>query len=158
MAANDPLCRLLAPIQSSVLMYLADSGIWSYPGDESIKLAIADAVDDLRGIVDRGSGILRDREVATPPRPGYPLSFTGLHDVDLRSLLPRLIAGLTRQLAELEALAGLAEADAAAADLITDAKLSIRQHRDVFEQLSAKLKAGLSGTSGPGSVAASATS
>ncbi|MCE9630629.1 MAG: hypothetical protein K8S94_07925 [Planctomycetia bacterium] len=158
MASTDPLSRLVAAIQPSMPMYLADSGIWSYPGDELIKLAIADAVDDLRSIVDRAGTILREREVATPPRVAYPLSFTGLHDVDLRSLLPRLIAGLSRQLGELDALTGPVGADAAAADLVADAKQSIRQHRDVFEQLAVKLKAGLSGASGAGPAKPSATS
>jgi hypothetical protein len=45
--ATDPLCHLVASIQPSMLMYLGDSGIWSYPGPESVKLALADAVDDL---------------------------------------------------------------------------------------------------------------
>lgn len=151
------ICRLIAGIQPSLLMYLADSGIWSYPGAESIKLAFADAVDDFKGIVDRAGSILREREVTPPVRPAYPLSFTGLHDVDLGSLLPRVIRDLRRQLSELDALAGPAGADAAAADLVTDAKQSIRQHLDVLEQLAARLRAGLSGGLGSGPTAATAT-
>jgi hypothetical protein len=156
--AMHPICRLITGIQPSLLMYIADSGIWSYPGEESIKLAFADAVDDLRGIVDRAGSILREREVVPPVRPAYPLSFTGLHDVDLGSLLPRVIRDLRRQLAEIDALAGPAGTDAAAADLVTDAKQSIRQHLDVLEQLSSKLRAGLSGGSGSGPTATAAAS
>lgn len=146
MAVTDPLCRIVAAIQPSMLMYLADSGIWSYPGPESLKLAVADAVDDLRAIVDRATTLLSEREVAVPPKAAFPLSFTALHDVDLASLLPRLIGSLRQQHATLDAVTGPAGVDAAAADLLTDAKQSTRQHLDVLEQLGAKLKAGLAGS------------
>jgi hypothetical protein len=144
--AADPLSRLLAAVQPSMLMYLGDSGIWSYPGAEAIKLAFADAIDDLRNVGERATTLLEEREVTVPPRVAYPLSFTGLHDVELSNLLPRVIGGLKNQLAELDALVGPAGTDAAAADLVTDARQSTRQHLDALEQLAAKLKAGLSGT------------
>ena len=144
--AIDPLCNLVASIQPSMLMYLADSGIWSYPGTESVKLALADAVDDLKNVVDRATTILAERETAVPQKAAYPLSFTALHDIDLANLLPRVIEGLRRQLSSLDALTGPAGADAAAADLVADAKQSTRQHLDALEQLAAKLKAGLAGT------------
>ena len=144
--AAEPLSRLLAAVQPSLLMYLGDSGIWSYPGAESIKLAFADAIDDLRNVVERASTLLEEREAIVPPRVAYPLSFTGLHDVELSSLLPRVIAGLKRQLSDLDSLVGPAGTDAAAADLVTDARQSTRQHLDALEQLAAKLRAGLAGT------------
>lgn len=150
MAVADPLCRLVSLVQPSLLMYLADSGIWSYPGPESLKLALADAVDDLRSVVGRASMLLDDREVAVPPKAAYPFAFTALHDLDLATLLPRLIDGLRRQLADLDALTGPAGSDAAAADLVADAKRSTRQHLDALEQLAAKLKAGLAGTGAAG--------
>ena len=144
--ATDPLCNLVASIQPSMLMYLADSGIWSYPGAESVKLALADAVDDLKNVVARATTILAERETAVPQKAAYPLSFTALHDIDLANLLPRVIEGLRRQLSSLDALTGPAGTDAAAADLVADAKQSTRQHLDALEQLAAKLKAGLAGT------------
>ena len=144
--AIDPLCRIVASIQPSMLMYLADSGIWSYPGAEPVKLALADAVDDLKNVVERATTILDERETAVPQKAAYPLSFTALHDIDLANLLPRVIEGLRRQLADLDALTGPAGTDAAAADLVADAKQSTRQHLDALEQLAAKLKAGLAGT------------
>ncbi|MFM8735960.1 MAG: hypothetical protein ACKOC8_12300 [Pirellulales bacterium] len=150
MAAADPLCRLVSVVQPSMLMYLADSGIWSYPGGEPLKLALAAAVDDFRSLIERATSLLQEREVAIPPRAAYPLSFTALHDVDLGTLLPRVIDGLRRQLADLDALAGPAGTDAAAADLVADAKQSTRQHLDALEQLAAKVRAGLSGTGAAG--------
>lgn len=141
----DPLCRLVAALQPTLLMYLADSGIWSYPGPESVKLAFADAVDDVKSVVERALLLLEEREVVVPPKAGYPLSFTALHDVDLGTLLPRVIDGFKKQFADLDALTGPAGTDAAAADLLTAAKQATRQHLDAFEQLAAKLKAGLAG-------------
>jgi len=144
--ATDPLCQLVASIQPSMLMYLGDSGIWSYPGPESVKLALADAVDDLKNVVERATTFLDERETAVPQKAAYPLSFTALHDIDLANLLPRVIEGLRRQFTALDALTGPAGTDAAAADLVADAKQSTRQHLDALEQLAAKLKAGLAGT------------
>lgn len=144
--ATDPLCRLVASIQPSILMYLGDSGIWSYPGSESIKLAFADAIDDLKNVVERAAALLEEREVVAPQKAAYPISFTALHDVDLANLLPRVIDGLRRQFVDLDALTGPAGTDAAAADLVGDAKQSTRQHLDALEQLAARLKAGLAGS------------
>jgi hypothetical protein len=144
--ATDPLCHLVASIQPSMLMYLGDSGIWSYPGPESVKLALADAVDDLKNVVERATAFLDERETAVPQKAAYPLSFTALHDIDLANLLPRVIEGLRRQFTALDSLTGPTGTDAAAADLVADAKQSTRQHLDALEQLAAKLKAGLAGT------------
>jgi len=146
MAATDPLCRIVAAIQPSMLMYLADSGIWSYPGPEAVKLALADAVDDFRNVLSRAATVLGEREGVVPPKLAFPLSFTALHDVDLANLLPRVIDGLRQQRAALDAVIDPAGVDAAAADLLADAKQSTRQHLDAFEQLAAKLKAGLAGS------------
>lgn len=146
MAVTDPLCRIVAAIQPSMLMYLADSGIWSYPGPEAVKLAVADAVDDLKSLAGRALALLGERETTVPPKAAFPLSFTALHDVDLARLLPRVIGGLRQQLTELDAITGPAGVDAAAADLLADARQSTRQHLDALEQLAAKLKAGLTGS------------
>ena len=147
MTPSEPICRLIATMQPSLVMYLADSGIWSYPGPEPVKLALADAADGLQSVIERATTLLGQREVIAPRKAAYPLSFTGLHDADLGTLLPRVIAGLKRQHADLEGLTGAAGADAAAAELVADAMQSTRQHVDALEQLAARLKAGLAGSS-----------
>jgi len=103
-------------------------------------------VDDLKNVVERAATLLDEREVMAPQKAAYPISFTALHDVDLANLLPRVIDGLRRQFADLDALAGPAGTDAAAADLVGDAKQSTRQHLDALEQLAVRLKAGLVGS------------
>ena len=50
MPTSPALVRLLEILQPSLAMYLSDSGIWTYPGDEEIKLALADLVGDHRSL------------------------------------------------------------------------------------------------------------
>jgi hypothetical protein len=142
MPAADRLVELLRVLQPSLAMYVAESGIWSYPGPEEIRLAVADLVGDQRNVMDRAALILEEREVAVPKN-AYPISFSGWHDVDLRHVLPRIVAGLERQQPELERIAATPD-DAAAAGLAAEALKSTRQHIEVFKTIAAKLQAGLS--------------
>jgi hypothetical protein len=142
MPASESLVALLRLLQPSLAMYLADSGIWSYPGPEEIRLAVADLVVDQRNVMDRAALILEEREVAVPKN-AYPISFSGWHDVDLRHVLPRIVAGLERQQPELERIAAASD-DAAASGLAAEALKSTRQHIETLETIAAKLQAGLS--------------
>jgi hypothetical protein len=127
---TDPLTRLVDIIQPSLAMYLADSGLWAYPGPEGIRLAVADLVADQRNLLDRAVIVLEERQQVRP-RVAYPIAFTGWHDVDLRYILTQVIAGLERQCTEIERLTTVPD-DAAAADLATDALRSARQHLDAL--------------------------
>jgi hypothetical protein len=138
----EPLAHMIAVLQPSLAMYLSDSGLGTYPGPEEIRLALADLVADHRSLIDRGAAILEEREVPVP-KLIYPLSFTGLHDVDLRHVLPRIVAGLRRQAGELERIAAVAD-DASAAALAGEALRSLPQHIDSLEMIATKLLAGLS--------------
>ena len=141
MPASPALVRLVQILQPSLAMYLADSGIWSYPGPEEIRLALAALVADQRSIMDRAGLILEEREVAVPKN-AYPISFSAWHDVDLRHVLPRIAAGLERQQPDLERIAATVD-DAAAAGLAAEALKANRQHVDALKAVAAKLRAGL---------------
>ena len=134
MPSVDPLRRLVAALESSLAMYVADSGIWSYPGPEEIKLALADLVGDHSSLLERAGTVLADREVAAP-RTAYPLSFTAGHDLDLRYLLPRIIAGLDAQARVCDQVA--------AGELARETVATNRRHADQLRQLVAKSRAGL---------------
>ncbi len=140
--AHDPLRRLVTALESSLAMFVSDSGIWSYPGPEEIKLALADLVGDHRSLLDRAGTVLAEREVSMP-RKAYPLAFTALHDLDLAFLLPRVIDGLKAQLPALEMVAGTAGDDATAVELAREAVAVNRRHVDRLAQLVAKSRAGL---------------
>ncbi|MFM7290404.1 MAG: hypothetical protein ACKOWG_19860 [Planctomycetia bacterium] len=134
MLSTDPLSRLLDVLQPSLAMYLGDSGIWSYPGREAIKLALADLVGDHRSLVGRAAAELEDRGIAPSPS-AYPITFTGCHDVDIRSLLPRVMAGLRGQVAALDALVDASGDDSVANELAREAKASSLGHIDALEQV-----------------------
>ena len=133
-SSPDPLCRLLDVLQPSLAMYLADSGIWSYPGRESIKLALADLVGDHRSLVERAAVEIEERGIAVPAH-AYPIGFTGCHDVDMKSLLPRVIAGLRGQLAAIDTIVASSADDAFATELAREAKSTTLSHIDVLEQV-----------------------
>lgn len=132
----DPLCRLLNVLQPSLAMYLDDSGIWSYPGRESIKLALADLVGDHRSLIERAAVAVEDRGMPVPS-PTYPIGFTGCHDVDMRSLLPRVVSGLRGQMTAIDTISESITGDAFAADLAREAKATTLSHIGVLEQVAA---------------------
>jgi hypothetical protein len=143
MPAPDRLVALLRILQPSLAMYVADCGIWSYPGPEAIRLALADLIANQRNVMDRAAQILDEREVAVPKN-AYPISFSGWHDVDLKHMLPRIVGGLERQQPELERIAAATD-DAAAAGLAAEALKSTRHHVESLKTIAAKLQAGLTG-------------
>jgi hypothetical protein len=134
MPSSDPLCSLLDVLQPSLAMYLADSGIWSYPGRESIKLALADLVGDHRSLVERAAVAIEDRGIAVPSV-AYPIGFTGCHDVDMRSLLPRVVAGLRGQVSAIDTILASTTDDGVAAELAREAKATTLSHIDVLDQV-----------------------
>lgn len=134
--ATDPLVRIVTALDASLSMYVADAGIWSYPGEEVIKLALADLVGDQRSIMERAGTVLEERGMLIP-RHAYPIQFTATHDVDLRSLLPRILAGLQRQAAALEAISA-AGGDPAALSLAGEARSTTLRHADLLGQLAAR--------------------
>ena len=135
----DALSQVVAILETSPVMYVADSGIWSYPGDEDLKLALADIVGDQRNVAERAAALLAEREVA-PPQTGYPLSYTAWHDLDLVYLLPRIIEGMRRQVAAIDTLVATRPDDAAATELAAEAKATTLGHIDVLEQQASRLR------------------
>jgi hypothetical protein len=143
MAATDPLAHLVAVLDSSAIMYLADSGLTTYPGPDDVRLAIRDLAADHARVLARADEMLAEREVAVP-RTRYPLAFTGWHDVDLGRLLPRVIEGLRQQIGELDCVAATPD-DATARDLAAEAAGATRRHLERLGDLAARLRAGLAG-------------
>lgn len=135
--ASAPVASLLQLLEGSLPMYLSDSGIWSYPGPEEIKLALADVVADQKSMVERAGGILEARSIPLPARM-YPLSYASLHDVDLRFLLPRLVDGLRRQVVAIDSLAATVVGDPDAAALVHDARAATAGHVDALAAIAGR--------------------
>jgi hypothetical protein len=132
-ASSDQLVRVLKVLQPSLVMYLADSGIWSYPGPEEIRLALAGLVGDQQAVMDRAALILEEREVPVPKK-AFPISFSGWHDVDLGHILPRIVTSLEQQAVELGRVAEAPD-DATAAGLAAEAVKTIRRHIDSLRHI-----------------------
>lgn len=146
LVSGEVLSRLICLLRRSPLMYLQESSIWTYRGDEDLKLALADVASDHQNFIDRAETILIDQELELP-QSAFPLSFTGWHDVDLGFLLGRVIADLTNRQREIIGL--IEEADPAAshggftagraAELVREVRAAIDGHVDLLSQQRARL-------------------
>ena len=141
------LCRLVRLFRQSPLLYLSDSNIWTYRGDEQLKLAIVDVVSDHQNFINRAETILVAEQLVLP-RTFYPLAFTGWHDVDLGFLLPTLIADLEKRKNALISLRDQADeivgrrgsgADKAA-ELVREVIVSVEGHLELLRQEEGRLK------------------
>ena len=141
------LCRLVRLFRQSPLMYLSDSNIWTYRGDESLKLTLVDVVSDHKNFIDRAETILVAEQFELP-QSFFPLAFTGWHDVDLGFLLPTLIADLEKRENSLQNLRDQADgivgqrgsgADKTA-ELVREAMSSVEGHLETLRQQETKLK------------------
>ena len=141
------LCRLVRLFRQSPLMYLSDSNVWTYRGDESLKLALVDIISDHQNFVDRAETILV-AEQSELPKSLFPLSFTGWHDVDLGFLLPALIADLEKRRDTLQSLCEQSDAIVGqrggntdkTAELIREAISSVDGHLEMLYRQEKRLR------------------
>ena len=142
------LCRLVRLFRQSPLMYLSDSNVWTYRGDESLKLTLVDVVSDHQNFVDRAETILVAEQLELP-QSFFPLAFTGWHDVDLGFLLPVLIADLQKRENALQNLRDQADgivgqrgsgAADKTAELVREAISSVEGHLEMLRQQERRLK------------------
>jgi hypothetical protein len=149
------LSRLVRLFRQSPLMYLSDSNVWTYRGDESLKLILVDVVSDHQNFVDRAETILVAEQLELP-QSFFPLAFTGWHDVDLGFLLPRLIADLEKRENALQDLRDQADgivgqrgsgADKTA-ELVREAISAVEGHLDMLRQQEKRMKTNVT-TSAP---------
>ena len=141
------LCRLVRLFRQSPLLYLSDSNIWTYRGDEQLKLTLVDVVSDHQNFINRAETILVAEQLVLP-RTFYPLAFTGWHDVDLGFLLPTLITDLEKRKNALISLRDQADeivgrrgsgADKAA-ELVREVIASVEGHLELLRQEEGRLK------------------
>ena len=141
------LSRLVRLFRQSPLMYLSESNIWTYRGDESLKLTLVDVVSDHQNFIDRAETILVAEQFELP-QSFFPLAFTGWHDVDLAFLLPTLIADLEKREKSLQILRDNADgivgqggsAAGKTAELVREAISAVEGHLDMLRQQEKRLK------------------
>jgi hypothetical protein len=140
------LSRLVRLFRQSPLMYLSESNIWTYRGDESLKLILVDVVSDHQNFVDRAETILVAEQLELP-QSFFPLAFTGWHDIDLAFLLPTLIADLEKREKSLQILRDQADgivgqrgsAADKTAELVREAISAVEGHLDMIRQQEKRL-------------------
>ena len=140
------LSRLVRLFRQSPLMYLSESNIWTYRGDESLKLTLVDVVSDHQNFIDRAETILVAEQFELP-QSFFPLAFTGWHDVDLAFLLPTLIADLEKREKSLQILRDQADgivgqrgsAADKTAELVREAISAVEGHLDMIRQQEKRL-------------------
>ena len=140
------LSRLVRLFRQSPLMYLSESNIWTYRGDESLKLILVDVVSDHQNFVDRAETILVAEQLELP-QSFFPLAFTGWHDIDLAFLLPTLIADLEKREKSLQILRDQADgivgqrgsAADKTAELVREALSAVEGHLDMIRQQEKRL-------------------
>lgn len=133
------LAELVRLLGSSLAMYVSDAGIWSYPGDEDLKLALADLVGDQRSVHDRAAALLDARNVPVPGR-DFPIRFTATHDVDLRFLLPRILEELRRQASTLDEIIEVSAGDPETLEIAREARGTTLGHCDVLSQIASRVR------------------
>ena len=134
--SSERLVHLMQSLGPSLALFIDDSGIWSRPGAEEIKLAIADLCTDLRSLIDRAGVLLDERDIPTP-QAEYPIRYTALHDIDLGYLLPQLHQETRSQIAAVESWGDTA---GDGGDVLREARITLQSHLDVLAQLSAQKK------------------
>lgn len=140
------LSRLVRLFRQSPLMYLSESNIWTYRGDESLKLILVDVVSDHQNFVDRAETILVAEQLELP-QSFFPLAFTGWHDIDLAFLLPTIIADLEKREKSLQILRDQADgivgqrgsAADKTAELVREAISAVEGHLDMIRQQEKRL-------------------
>lgn len=145
---KSTLAEIIDTLGSSLHSYLVAAGVWTFHGDDVIKLALVDLVEDQRSIADR-AGRLLEEHGETVPRPVYPIRYTATHDVDLVAMLPRVLNGLRRQIAQFDRLVD-AGGPPGEIDLVREARETSLQHADQFEEIARR--SGRSGSLPPAPV------
>lgn len=134
-ASADLLSRLMQVLGSSLALFIDDSGIWSRPGAEEIKLALADLCTDLRSLFER-AGVLLDNQDIAAPQVEYPIRYTALHDVHLNYVLPQVQRETRSQIAAVEAWG---DQSGPAGDLLREARSTLQTHLDALDQVAKKV-------------------
>jgi hypothetical protein len=99
----------------SMLQYAREAALYAGPDQKLLDTVMRIAIEE-RDAIDGFAAVLDSRRVPLPFPGSYPVAFTDLNFVAVRSLLPRLIAEQRADLAALEAdAASLANGEAKAA-------------------------------------------
>jgi hypothetical protein len=125
--------RLLVLHQRSLPMFLTYASPWTASHDEQALEALRHLVEDQKRLAGQIADYMLERRWRMDPGE-FPLEFTGLHDVSLDYLWPKLIDAQRRDIREIQAsIAGL-NSDPYARALAEEALGSAKGHLESLEE------------------------
>lgn len=133
--AIDVLNRILAVLNRSLPMYLANADPWTQAGDEQAAKVLARIVQDQRRDVNRLAELIIDQSAHV--RPGqWPMEFTDLNFLSLDYLLQELLRHQKLDIAQLERCVALLAHNRQARELAEEILGSEKAHLEALEDLS----------------------
>jgi hypothetical protein len=97
------LAEVLRREERSLLQYVRAAEPWTPPAERKQLAEVRRMADAEAAALDRLAAFLQGRRVPLPNPAAFPTAFTSLNYVALRTLLPRLVAEQSQDVAELEA-------------------------------------------------------
>jgi hypothetical protein len=135
----DVLNRLMAIVNRSLPMYLADAVPWQRPGgDEKAAAALKHIIIDQQALVRRIGEVIIERG-GRVDLGEFPMEYTDTHFLSLDFLLKELLVYQQRDVARIERLVDRASAaDSAARELVLEALGTARAHLESLQDCTAQ--------------------
>lgn len=134
-ASSVPILnRILATLNRSLAMYLADADPWTRAGDEQAAAALARIVEDQRRDVNRLAEVIIDSAARVDPGQ-WPMEFTDLNFLSLDYLMQELIRHQREDVAQIQRCASLLANDRNARELAEEVLGSEQAHLEALEDL-----------------------
>lgn len=128
------LNRILATLNRSLAMYLADADPWTQAGDEQAAAALARIVEDQRRDVNRLAEAIIDSAAHVDPGQ-WPMEFTDLNFLSLEYLMQELIRHQREDVARIQRCTSLLASDRNARELAEEVLGSEQAHLESLEDL-----------------------
>ena len=123
--------RVLQVLSCSLAQYAVQTTLWTSPGQESAVKAVNDLAADQRHYAKRVAELLTRRGVR--PDPGsFPLEWMSLNDAGLSYAMPRIMEHHRRDIAAIERIADLLDADPEARDLAREVLGNAKAHAEML--------------------------
>lgn len=123
--------RLLQILSCSLAQYVAQAPPWSSREQHSALRAVNDLAADQRHYAKRAAALLAARG-ARPDAGTFPLEWMSLNDAGLSYAMPRIMEYHRRDIATLERIADLLDADPEARDLAREVLGNAKAHAEIL--------------------------
>jgi hypothetical protein len=132
--------RLLVLHQRSLPMFMIYASPWTAGHDSDALEALRHLVEDRKRLAGLFTDYLVERRWRVDPGE-FPLEYTGLHDLSLDYLWPKLIESQNRDIREIQACVAGLTSDPYARSLAEEALGSAKGHLETLEEVARNLRA-----------------